>query len=316
MIRIGLITGLTDRCGITEYAKHLYRSVLDPEIQIVPLGIAFSQVLGHQPQKYSIIQMNESGFTMAGFDQNVVFRLKEMGIKTLLTCHASNMKNNKNPLTVLFDRVVVHEKDTEDGFDYIPQGAPVNPNRLANMTRTDIDLAIGTSGFPLGFKNMQRLAEATAQLDLGMVACAPESGHVDANRVAAECRARNSRAVIHTSWMEHQQIVDILGKCLATCYPYTNYTPGPSSAAMNGVASGRPTIVSRSNQFAHLFGKTDEFTFIESADPSVDDIKAAIETVLRQRDNGMDKLPTKTYEEMNWGRCAELYIKLYKDMVA
>lgn len=305
MIKVGLVTSWEDRCGISEYAKHVVEYSNKPgevEVRVIPYPFEGCQ---NEAKDFDIIQMNECGYTCQGFTGQTILKLRDMGKKTLLTQHASNPKNNKNALSLQFDRVVIHERNTEDGFTFIPQGAVVY--EPANGV---IAYDVGTCGFPLGFKNNIKLAEATARLGWTLFAMLPESHHADAKQVAAQMQRANARCHVETHWQTDLEMVNKFNACKMTCFPYTNHTPGPSSAAMMGISARRPVIISRSQQFAHIFGRDDEFTFIESDNPTVSDI---VEGLLRATEK--EKIPEKTYQEHRWDRVGELYRQLYKEMV-
>lgn len=309
MIRVGLVTSYNDRCGISEYAKHLVEYTKDPDIQIEVLPLPIAQVASGL---WDIVHLNCAGYTMSGFEPACIKRLQDQGKKVLLTWHDSNPVNNRNEFTNLFDRVVVHEPDTTDGFTFIPQGAPVandDPPALFNPGY------IGTSGFPLARKNLDRLAEACQAAQLSLYAYAPDSHHQSAEPVANEIRRRNPTAVVHTGWYPDQDIIYSLSQTAAVCYPYTSWQPGPSAAAMVGIAAQRPVILSRASQFHHLFKYEEQFYWIESENPSVLDIHDMLVWVTKDVKHGTPKIPSDVYKQFRWDKVAVKYAQLYKEMI-
>lgn len=305
MIRVGLVTSWNDKCGISEYAKHLIDYTKDPEIQVYPVPVSIAQVLKN-PVQADILQINCCGYVMGGFENAHLEHLRHRH-KLLLTWHDSNPVNNRNDFTSRFDRVVVHEPNTTDGFTFIPQGAPV-----ADVAPSFNPGYVGTSGFPLARKNLDRLADACQAAELSLFAYAPDSHHQAAEPVANDIRKRNSTAVVHTGWYPDQDIVRSLSECMAVCYPYTSWQPGPSAAAMVGIAARRPVILSRAAQFHHLFDYEEQFYWIESENPTVEQIYDALVQV---KTTAMPFTPEHVYNEFRWDKVAAGYGQLYREMV-
>lgn len=313
MIRVGLVTSWGDKCGISEYARHLIdHTPKANEVIVTPLTVPFEQLTQSMIQKHDIFQMNECGYTMQGFTGAMIVKLKQSGKKTLLTMHASNPKNNHNVLSDQFDRVVIHERGTEDGFTYIPQGCPVFATSRLHPPAYDV----GTCGFPFPFKNHRKVAEACRRLGMKFLALAPESHHVDARQVERDLLAIAPNTEVNRNWLTDQQMLYHLAACRMTIFPYTNHTPGPSAAALMGVSAGVPVIMSRCAQFEHFFDREQQFYFIESADPTADQIMEVIARVSSDISLGRAKVPTKTYEESRWDVIGMKYRKVYAEMMA
>lgn len=225
----------------------------------------------------------------------------------MLTMNASCPTNNKNPYTNLFDQVVIFEPHTDDGFAYVPIGAPVLGDGVVNP----VSNWIGTNGFPQERKNLLNLAHACQCLGYGLYAFIPESPHANAGLVASQIRQINPIAECVTRWVTDDEMLDAFTKCTATCYPYLEWFQGSSSAVMAGVSARRPIIVSRASQFDFLFQKTDEVYFIESARPTADEITAGLQAAI---DDGFRKVPHGVYEEHRWDRVGQRYIEVYKEL--
>lgn len=309
MIRVGFVTSYGDRCGISEYAKNLMRYFNDPDVNITILNMTIAEA-ANRAQDFDIIHVNECGFVMPGFtnlDQH-----HARGAKVMMTQHATNPKENRNPFSILFDQVVIHEPHAQDGFRYIPQGAPVPGPRWGNP---EISNTIGTSGFPLPHKNLPRLVSAAKAAGLRVNVLGPESHHVDANLVEQQLMSISPDTRMDKRWLTDDEVVTELSKNLANVYAYTSHTPGPSAAAFWGLASGRPLVVSRCNQFEHLFPYEDQIYFIESADPSVEQIEVTLRQVMKDFMEEKLKYPVDLLNMHRWDNCAAEYAKVYKELV-
>lgn len=309
MIRVGFVTSYGDRCGISEYAKNLMEYFKDPEVEITVLPMTIADAM-YQADKFDIIHVNECGYVMPGFAGLEGHRAR--GAKVMMTQHATNPVENRNPFSILFDKVVIHEPHAKDGFKYIPQGAPVS--------HVDGQLepgnVIGTNGFPLAHKNLPKLVSAAKAVGLSVKILGPESGHIDANLVEQQLMSIDPNTRMNKRWLTDREMVTELSKCLFNVYAYKSHTPGPSAAAFWGLASGRPLVVSRCNQFEHLFDYKDEIYFIESTDPTVEDIEAALRLVMTDFHAGCMKFPTTLFELHRWDKCAAEYANVYKELAA
>lgn len=310
MIRVGLITGWSDKCGITQYGHHMKQYIRDEDIkmEVVPQSLAEA---ASQAARFDIMVMNESGFTMSNFNKAAVDHIKSKA-KLVLILHASNPDNNENDFTKMFDAVVHHELTAKDNYIKLPQGCPVNDIRGIMPFNP---FTVGTNGFPLNHKNIPQLARACRETGMTLIGLLPDSHHASAGAMENNIRQTECKYHMVKEWLTDDQMIEYLADCEMVCYPYWNSTPGPSAAAMIGISSGRPVIVSRCNQFKHLFDYEDQIYFIESDAPSMEQIAQTITQVRQDILKGTERKPDKLYEQMNWSNVAKEYVKLFKGLV-
>lgn len=309
MIKVALLTTWGPGCGTSVHAERLVQHAKDPEIEIEPITTTIGEFATYPwKQKYDIVHVNESGWILQGSQGGAIQRIKDRGAKTILTMCNPIPSNNRNPWTAQFDRVGVVEPHTTDGFDWIPIPAPVYTPPGKQREKY-----IGTNGFPQERKNLINLAKACNLLGYSLISFQPESQHADTHAVARQIKVFNPSARCWTHWVSDQEVLDYLSICEMTCYPYLEWMPGSSSAAMYGVSARGPVLVSRCTQFNTMFDYEDEIYFIESVRPSVEDIVQGIQKVIADGNN--PRIPHFLYEKHNWDVVAQRYIQIYKDMV-
>lgn len=315
MITVGLLTSWGTRCGISEYSKYLteYAQAEDVVITVEDQSIA-SFASNRRGITYDIIHVVASGHVMGGYEphQLDILRQQTRSGKFVLTWHDCNPVDNRNDFSNRFDRVIIFEPKTVDGFDYIPQACPVYEVVKDSPMYMNY---IGTSGFPQGRKNLLALAEAVQILHCTLYAFIPESPHADAQWVANEIRRRNPSAIIRTDWVTNDEVLSHLSKCMAVCYPYINWINGSSAAALFGASARVPIFVSRASQFDSLgkeYTEEDGVYFIESTHPTIEDIVSTFKDKFRQRQL---YLPHKVYEDHRWDKVGLQYTKLYRDIM-
>jgi hypothetical protein len=262
---------------------------------------------------FDIVLVNESGFVMSGFHPDQFTRIRQRGTKIVLIQHASDPIENRNPFSIMFDRVIVHERHSTEGFHFIPQGLPELPPIA--LTEPNMNL-VGTNGFPLPHKNLPALAEAARPIGLHMMALMPKSGHAPADELAhALCTLVDPGVVTDTRWLSDSEMVYQLSGCGMVCYPYTQHTPGPSAASMLGILSRRPVILSRCSQFHHLFDYEDQFYWIESKNPQVHDIQPVLRRVKGDLANDCARYPTTVLTDYAWSNVTARYVALFREML-
>lgn len=310
MITVDIVTTWGDRCGTSEHARHILEHALDPEVTVRIQAMSVHEYAKQGVKKADIVHVNESGSVLSNFEPADIGRIQSTGSQVLLTMNSSIPTNNKNPYTELFNRVVVFEPHTTDGFSYLPIGAPVWEQKSIE----DLDSKlIATNGFPQERKNLLNLAEACQEMGWSLVSFGPESQHADAKQVAQMIRQRNPSAITYTNWVSDGEMLSCFEKCIAACYPYLEWYQGSSSAAMVAVSARIPLIVSRSSQFDFLFPHQDEVYFIEALRPTKDEIVTAFKQF---ESDTVKKIPQKLYAEHRWDKVGQQYINVYKGMVS
>lgn len=313
-INVGLITSFGTRCGISEYSKYLteYAQAEDVRITVENNSIAgFAN--GRRGTTYDLIHVVASGFAMGGYEphQLEILRQQTRSRKLVLTWNDCNPVDNRNDFTNRFDRVIIFEPNTIDGFDYIPLGCPV----FDPADRIIHPLGIGTNGFPQERKNLLCLAEAVEAMHWNLVAFIPESPHADAQKVKQDILARNPSAIVRTEWNTNEEVLRHLSGCMATCYPYIEWINGSSSAALFAASARVSMFVSRTTQFDSLkhYDKGQGVFFIESKRPTTEEIVASFRE--HQQDLWWRRIRNtqQIYDKHRWDKVGRLHTQLWKD---
>lgn len=308
MIRVCLVTSWGSGCGTSECAKNIVDYVKDRDISITVEMTPIAHLIPSQvAANYDIIHLNESGHACGGVTNEHITRLRQAGVKTLLTMNASHPENNWNPWTKSFDQVAVFEPRTTDGYNYVPLWAPMfEPRKEIPRHKW-----ITTNGFPQERKNLFALAEACQATGYRLVAFIPNSQHADANAVSAGIQQRNPGAVCYTDWKSPQEICSIMEECSIAAYPYIEWLHGASSAPMFGVSARIPLLVSRCMQFNYLFEEKDGVYFIESPRPTVQD---CIDGILTAERDSFSKSTERLYEEHRSDDVGKRWAAVYRKM--
>ena len=274
---------------------------LGVHFKIIPRPFDLSEIKG-----CDIVHLNyEAGLFAPVFSSDTFLRLQQAGYKTVMTLHTSHDGNNERTGKILgFDKVVVHEK-TQDNCIQIPMGIPIErPRTTPSDTPT-----IGTFGFPFPWKGFTEVVLACRQLQMRALVIAPESPHADTYGMQKHLQSLYDDVEYMTGYMSQREIIDVLGTCRATAFAYHGGNYGISAACRLGLATGRPTVLSRSRQFRDLFDYEDELYFVNAG--NVGQLVQSLENALGPN----NKRPKRLLKEMNWTKAGGMYRELYQSLL-
>lgn len=306
-MKVALLTTWNERCGIAEYAKSLVTYAKNTEFSIFGREIfENSNALLALPDQLCgngccIIQINYEPGLWHILDADVCSKLRKNGMRLVMTLHTSNSGNNRNALTTVFDRVIVHEQTTE-GFEHVPMGIPE-----VNLDGIEVTKGIGTAGFPFPWKGFHQVAQAAKQLDMNCVVVAAKSDHFDTTVMEQFVKDAQPDTEYVKDWLPQEDVVRKLASCEVNVFAYDGANNGISGAVRMGLAARRPLVVTRCRQFRDLFAYEDEIEFIDSQSPK--DIAAGIERVLES-----GKCPKRVLEDMSWTKAAQRYEEIYTSL--
>ena len=306
-MRIGLVTTYNESCGIAEYAKNIVGSLqgqVDFDIYDRDRWNTDTLMNGD----FDILHLNHSTSLMGWLTIVDITRIKATGKKVVMTLHDSS-SFNRCQFTDIFDKVIVHEKTYEDNCTYIPHGMPELTEEERNTPVTSN--ALGTAGFPIWHKGFTVVAEASAILGRGCYMIAPASRHADTNAVEQDVRRYNGNTIYIKEYLSQIEVVRHLNQnAEVMVFPYISSGPGISGAVRMGLATGKPVVLTRCQQFHDLYDDySDEVEFTEYNHNSAQDIAEAVNKVL---ENG--KRPKRILEDMGWGKVSQQYKKMYEEV--
>jgi hypothetical protein len=226
---------------------------------------------------------------------------------------SSPFYTRQNPILKEFDAVVVQDPHTDpkDGFIYIPQGVMDVPKA------TVVEPSLGTAGFPTEVKGSLIMARVAQHLGLGVMQFMPESKYADAQGMARRIRGMVPTADLYFDFHPQEHIASRLSECLLTCWLYRafNGQSGISGSAHLGLAAGRPVVVSRAGMYRDLFDYEDEIYFVDSDQPSFENVLPVVQKVLADIGAGNPKRPRRLLIDAGWQRCGQLYGGIYRRLV-
>ena len=317
-MKVGIVsTHAPERCGLRVYTEELMYSATENnrDIDFDIIGRPFDSSVVDRAQGFDIVHVMHVGNLFGAFSTDQVLALKSRGIKTVCTWHESSETGNRNPYTEAFDRVVVHEL-TNDGFDIIYHGVP----EVIMPIRRELHLYdyVGTSGFPLPFKNYPLAARLAAAVGKKLYAFLPESNHGDVHAVEAEIQNYCPGSIVAKQFAPHAEIVRTLSHCAFTLFPYSHTNTGIGGSMRVGIGAMRPVIISDVIRFRDVLsnpGFSSEFYVIPSANPTFEN---SIETVMQCAKDVARceaRIPVKTLSAMSWSRSASHYVEIYRGLM-
>lgn len=314
MIKVALITTWApERCGLATYSEELVNN-LKGEVAFSIVTQPFDWSICERISDADIVHVNHVNALFGALTYKDILKFKLMGKKTVCTFQESNTEN-RSGFTLAFDRVVVHQRGTVDGFTHIPHGIP-DIDVSGVTTFRAFENFIGTAGFPIGFKNYEMLANVVHDVGAKLYAFIPESAHADALKAAKTIQDFCPGSIVRTDFASHEKIAKALATCVATVQPHNHAGGGVSGSVRMCLAAKRPTIISAASRFSDLLTDyRDEVYVMENAYPTVNDLREALLQVFKDIEAGCEKRPNRVITETNWRVCAQKYLQVYKEVM-
>lgn len=315
MIKVALVTThLPERCGLATYAEEfIHHSTNDIDFKII--GRPFDGTVLDRIGDVDVVHYNHVFALFGSVIVDHIRTLRSMGKKTVVTWHESTM-DNRNPLTALFDRVVVHHKDTQDGFIYIPNGIWNLPDSFYDPPEDLRTNFIGMAGFPFGFKKFELGAQVAKTLGMKLMAFIPESHHIDTHPVAKAIQAICPESLVVTEYKHQLEIIQRLSTCKFTMSPHDHAGGGISGSVRMGIAARRPVVISRAGRFSDLVDNyADEFYITKTGYPTFQEVLDEATRLLTDLRNNEAKKPKRVIEDMCWEKCAVSYANIYRSLI-
>lgn len=301
-LNVELVSSWGEVDGLAEYAKQLVKSV--PGVEFTIHGRPFA-TNDHFPG--DIVHLNHEEHLMSVWTTAAAKQLKAWGKKTVVTYHNSH-NCCRSAFTDVWDRVVIHEKIGNE-FCYIPQGIPV----WENTKGIEPQMKIGSAGFPVGHKGFVTMAQVAQDLGVGFLAICPASQWGDAVGTERAIHSICPQAEVVTDWLEAEQVIERLAECVATVYLHKGNNQGISASVRLGLATGRPTVITRERQFHDLWeGYEDELYVVDDTLPSIAQVRDMVAFALQDG----KKKPKRILEDMNWNKCGQMYKDVYDELLA
>jgi glycosyltransferase involved in cell wall biosynthesis len=304
-VKVSLVTTWNEPCGIAEYALNFVKNIpLDVPVSIIPASVGWHNCCNTSiDQQADIVVFNYEPGILGWLTPAQVLHLRNIGKKTVLILHTSHEIDNSNNLTAAFNKVVVHEP-TRDNFVYIPHGIPV----FNGACRADgKEYFAGSCGFPFPWKGFPEVAEAVYPKNCLLII--PISRHARPEPIIEVCKTKNAACTYYTNYAPEERVMEMLTKCEIAIFAYWGGNLGISGAVRLALASGTPTIVTRTcRQFRDLLAYEDEIEFSESPHPV-----HLREAITRLEKSG--KKPARILEDMSWKVIAKRYMQLFEEIM-
>lgn len=317
MTTVALITTTApERCGIRTYAEEICRHIENGNgsIRFRLIGRPFTaeSVLA-RTEGADIVHILHVHSLYPEITTQVIQKMKARGQKTICTYNDSTSMN-RGEFTAAFDRTIVHQP-TSDGFQLIYHGIP--EIAMPKPYTGKFDGYIGTSGFPIAFKQYPLAAKLAHAVGKKLYAILPESQHADVNPVIAEITRNCPGSIVDISFPEHDKVLDQLAQCCFTLYPYSHAGTGIGGSARMGMATGRPVVISQVVRFADILADdkySREFYIIPSGYPTFENSLATVQMVIDDLARKRARVPKQTIEDMGWSKVSKDYERVYKEL--
>ncbi len=311
MIKVALVTTWPpELCGIATYAEELVKNSKGVAFKIIQRPLTGPDIL-KQVGDVDIVHVNHAWSLFGALHRQHINTLKLMGKKTVCTFHEST-SHNVNDFTQGFDRVVVHHKNTTDGYTFIPHGIP------------DVDVEsvfwkgewLGMAGFPFGFKNYELAASVAQASGMKLMAHIPENQHIDVKPIVDTLKRLNPGCMLYKNFGTHEEVAKDLATCAMTMAPYNHAGGGVSGSARMCISAKRPCIIPQGARFIDMIeGYSDELYVMPTNEPDFNSLINAVELVSNDVIAGIDKRPNRLTKEFSWRESARKYNELYKELL-
>lgn len=300
-MKVGLVTGWAERCGLTECSKNIIRNV--PGVEFKVIEEPYDQAMLDGTRDCDIVHI--------AYEFNVV-HISPEGIKALnkpvvMTYFTSLPENNLSALTDACDRIVVLEptKDTDSRFVYIPMAIPEG-----YVATQEPENLVGTIGFPFPWKKMPEIARAAQMAGMGYLGIMPSHPWMDTPnciKQQIECRQVNQHAEVFTEWLSIEEVMKQLGRCKVVCFAHreNDQTWGISSSTRYGLATGRPIVMTRFTMYRDLFPYEDEIHFVDMG-VNTEQLADALKTA--------EVKPKRVLQDFSWKTAGEKYLDIYNEL--
>lgn len=287
---VRLITTWRTGCGIAEHSFYLKEAVgvADPAIVITPDPEALDPAAFRWSRKPAILHLNYHAALHSRWDPLVVRRVRDRGIRIVITYHDTigeispaglrarddHRLDRLEDLATEADALVVHEpcEGLPDAIYWrmgVPApeeptlyGAREAPWRGARaplwehgssrvFKRWSTQPILGSIGFPFPWKNYTELARLTGEIGWALLLIAPTATPDQIQQWSA----LNPNLLVRADFVPRREAVSLLSGCDATAFAYTCANTAQSAAILQGVAARKPVLAfSSCRQFRALYG--------------------------------------------------------------
>lgn len=254
-MKVLLVTTWNAVCGISEHAFYLKEAIeqADPSIVVTPSQEALDPThpsLRFDPPstKPDWIILNYHMALHSRWSPEYIQSVQRQGIKVLVVLHDSGVPNSEQAKALLVADVMIVHEPAEDlpGAVYLRQGVPdwsgflEFPRFVYKDSWCGPRPIVGSIGFPFPWKNLDLLAEASAEAGWAMLLLAPNATPAQVDRWTR----LNPHSLIETRFTDRVTALAMLTGCDATAFLYANANTGTSAAIRLGIATRKPVLAS------------------------------------------------------------------------
>lgn len=301
-MRVGLVTNFNQACSISEYAKNLLSHLpSDIDVKVISQPHTLDNVI-NQLHDVDVIHFNYIAYRMNhGLMEGVVACRDRKKQKMVITYQETPGEYQLyNGVGGLADAIVLHEPSGNYGpkVHLIPNGI-----KLVDVKAVEPQNKLGSAGFYSLPKRFDLVHDAASQLHMGCLLLMPKAD------CGGDAPSFGGSEILR-DYLPYDNVVQRLAECLMTIFPYDDSYPmvGIGNAVRFGLAAERPVIVSKHHHFRDLLQYNDEVYFIDQ------DVTTTVRKVLDDIMYGVEKLPKRLLQDMNWTRCAQMYANVYRNV--
>jgi hypothetical protein len=294
-VKVGMVTTWGEKCGLYQYsynvAMHMPR-----EARITPIGRelwgdGFSN-LPELAKDYDVMHIQHHGGLMASMSPEIV-----------AACNPCVITKQCIGDDAVFDAATIKTRHVKTpGWRWVPHGIPT-----ADTRRHDIipKKTLGCAGVPFEGKGHMEAVDVAAGAGWGVNLGIPDNPHTTpgmADYLRTLCLHNDVDCTIYTDWAPEWEVILRLADSAVQCFYYTRPANGTSGAVRMGLATRRPTIVSRHSQFEDII----ETGYVNVADS----IAEAVEMVVNYEDL---VTPGALCDAWSYWETSKMYLELYKE---
>lgn len=294
-LRVGMIVGLGDKCGISEHTKY-FLDKLKCDYRVYPPTVSFEDIMRDE---VDIVHLqHEFGL----FDSNnlidLVTKLKNEKVKVILDLHTVSSADFNETMAAIVDKIVVHNPLAKGDVPYsrkievVPLATPIGENLDKQQQRQKYGVSgspvVASFGFVNRNKGLTETLEALAQLKpefpkicLLLVGSLHPRGkeHDYLNYLHNHARELGVNVV----WKNEFYPIEIVHQLLSCADLHCLFYKGSSVLSGSGtarvcLASHRPLVVSNISTFAEF-----RDAVVRVSDGNVSELAEAIHGLLRDK---------------------------------
>jgi glycosyltransferase involved in cell wall biosynthesis len=265
-LRYGIYYGLNEeeRKNITVFARSDTNSIIRPDEDFVKrcwYKDNFYQFLNYALDENPVDVINiqhEYGLQDTEPLVKAIKLIQARGIKVIPTMHTTRYGEdmNKNPITSIADWTITHTETVGDRVTAITHpffdmaiDHKASRSRFDAQCNTAGKFLVCHFGFPYPHKGHKEIIDAVKQIDAVLVLVFGKREDTDRNvpNIMNYAQSQGVPTLLIHSWLEIEQVIDIIAACDVAVFAHPKDTPGQSGAIRIGMAAKVPIVTTQAN---------------------------------------------------------------------